>query len=190
LANFIFLSILFSLDKGCIKLKSLIVYYSRSGNSKFVAETVAAEIGADVEEIVDQKKRSGIGGWLSGGKDAKQGKETEIAATTKSPANYELIVVGTPVWASSITPAVRTYLKKNDLAGKKVAAFFAQSGDKPFPPDQIKALTPNSIWAGEISITNALKDKEKTEKQLTEWCRKLLGKPANTDSGDAFTKGL
>jgi len=40
-------------------LKSLVVYYSRTGNARFVAETIAAEIGADVEEVVDMKKRSG-----------------------------------------------------------------------------------------------------------------------------------
>jgi flavodoxin len=171
-------------------MKSLIVYYSRSGNAKYVAETIAAEIGADVEEIVDQKKRSGIAGWLSGGKDAKQGKETEIAPTTKSPAEYDLIVVGTPIWASSITPAIRTYIKKNDFSGKKVAAFFVQGGDKPFSPDQMKALVPNAVWAGNISLTNALKNKEETEKNLMEWCKMLVGKPASSDSGDAFTKGL
>jgi flavodoxin len=189
-ANFIFLSILFSVSERCIDLKSLVVYYSRNGNTKFVAETIAAEIGADVEEIVDLKKRSGLLGFLIGGKDAMQGKETEIAPTTKSPADYDLIVVGTPNWASRITPATLTYLKKNNLSGKKVAGFFSQDGDKPFSIDRIKALVPNSVWVGEISIKSALKNKQETEKQLAEWCRKLLGKPASADSGDAFTRGL
>ena len=40
-----------------LHLKSLIVYYTRTGNARFVAETIAAEIGADVEEVVDLKKR-------------------------------------------------------------------------------------------------------------------------------------
>jgi len=38
-------------------LKSLVVYYSRTGNTRFVAEKIAKEIGADFEEIVDKKKR-------------------------------------------------------------------------------------------------------------------------------------
>jgi flavodoxin len=156
------------------QMKSLVVYYSRTGNTKFVAETIAAEIGADVEEIVDQKNRMGVGGWLSAGKDARQEKETEIALTMRSPANYDLIVVGTPIWASRITPAIITYLKKNDLSGKKVAAFFVQDGKTPFPPDQIKVLVPNSVWIGDVSIASALKNKEKSEKQVKEWSQTLI----------------
>jgi flavodoxin len=37
-------------------MKSLVVYYSRTGKTKFVAETIAAELGSEIEEIVDLKK--------------------------------------------------------------------------------------------------------------------------------------
>ena len=154
-------------------MKSLVVYYSRTGNAKFVAETLAAEIGSDVEEIVDGKNRRGPIGWLNAGKDARKGSETEIAPTKKSPAEYDLIVVGTPNWASRITPAIRTYLKKNSLAGKKAAAFVVQDGDSPFPSDQIKSLVPEAVWVGYISITKALKNKDETEKRIIEWSKTL-----------------
>jgi flavodoxin len=157
-------------------LKSLVVYYTRNGNARFVAETIATEIGADVEEVIDLKKRSGILGWLSGGRDAKQGKETEIAPTKKAPADYDLIVIGTPIWAGKPTPAINTYLKKNDLSGKKAAAFFSQGGKKPQGINQVKALVPNSIWIGELSITNSLKNKEECKKQIAEWCKTLSAK--------------
>jgi flavodoxin len=144
-------------------LKSLVVYYTRTGNARFVAETIAAEVGADIEEVIDLKKRSGILGWLRGGSDARKGKETEI-------------VVGTPIWAGKPTPGINTYLKKNDLSGKKVAAFFSQGGKKLQGIDQVKALVPNSIWIGELSITNSSKNKEECKKQITEWCKTLSAK--------------
>ena len=141
-------------------MKSLVVYYTRTGNSRFVAETIAAEVGADIEEVVDLKKRSGILGYLGGGRDARQGKETEIAPIKKSPADYQLVIVGTPIWAGKPTPAITTYLKKNDLSGKKVAVFFAQGGKKLQGIDQTKALMANSDWIGELSIVSALGNKE------------------------------
>jgi NAD(P)H-dependent FMN reductase len=58
--------------------------------------------------------------WQSG----FTGQETEIAPTTKNPADYDLIVVGTPIWAWSPSAAIRTWLTHNDLSGKKVALFF------------------------------------------------------------------
>lgn len=155
-------------------MKSLVVYYTRTGNARFVAETIAAEIGADVEEVVDMKKRSGILGWLGAGKDAKQGKETQIAPTKKSPKDYDLIIVGTPVWAARPTPAITTYLKKNDLSGMKVAVFFTQGGKNPQGIEQTKALIPNSECIGELTLVNPLKTKEASEKQITEWCKTLI----------------
>ena len=98
-------------------MKSLVVYYTRTGNAKFIADKIAANIGADAEEIIDMKKRSGPIGFLSGGKDATQGKETKIGEIKLSPKDYDLIIIGTPVWSSSPTPAIRTYINHNDLSG-------------------------------------------------------------------------
>jgi flavodoxin len=154
-------------------MKSLVVFYSRTGNAKFVAETVAAELGSDLEEIIDMKNREGKLGYLSGGSDAARGKETKIAETKRSPADYDLIIVGTPVWAGRITPAIRTYLGKNDLSGKKVAVFFTQGGSKPQSIEKIKTLMPNSSIIGELSLTSPLGNKEESEKQISTWCTKL-----------------
>ena len=154
-------------------MKSLVVYYTRTGNARFAAETIAAEIGADVEEIVDMKNRSGKLAYLTGGSDARRGKETEIAPTKKSPADYDLLIVGTPVWASRPSPAVTTYLKKNNLAGKKVALFFTQGGKKPSAIDQTKALIPNSECVGVLTLIEPLKSKAESEKQIVEWCKTL-----------------
>lgn len=157
-------------------MKSLIVYYTRSGNTRFVAETIAAEIGSDVEEVVDLKKRSGVLGYLSGGSAARRGKETEIAPTKKSPSEYDLVIVGSPIWAGRRAPAITTYLKMNDVSGKKVAVFFTQGGKKPQGFEQVKALMPNSECIGELSLTNPVANKEESEKQITEWCKTLTSK--------------
>ena len=58
-----------------VPVKSLVVYYTRDGNTKFVAETVAAELGSDIEEVVDMKNRAGKLGWMSAGRDSMAEKE-------------------------------------------------------------------------------------------------------------------
>ena len=105
-------------------MKSLVVYYTRTGNTKFVAEIIAAELGSDLEEVVDLKKREGTLGYMGANRDAISGKLTEIAPTKRSPADYDLIFVGTPVWYWRPSTAIKTYLAKTDLSGKKVALFF------------------------------------------------------------------
>ena len=152
-------------------MKSLIVYYSRTGNARYVAQTIASQIGAEIEEVVDLKKRGGIFGFLSGGKDARNGKETEISPSTKSPTDYDLIVVGSPIWAGKPTPAIVTYLKKNDLSGKKVALFFTQGGKKPQGIEELKALIPNSTFKGELALINPSRNKSDSEARIIEWCK-------------------
>lgn len=154
-------------------MKSLVVFYSRTGNARFVAQTIAAEIGSDLEEIIDLKKRNGLIGFLGGGFDARLGKETKIGPTQKSPVDYDLIVVGTPIWAGRPTPAITTYLKKTDLSGKKVAVFLVQGGKKPQGIVQMKALIPNVNYLGELTLIAALKDKDESEKLIMQWCESL-----------------
>lgn len=105
----------------------LVVYYSRTGVTRKVAEQIAKQLGVDIEEIIDMKKRSGICGFITGGRDALKRKETEINEMKKDPSQYDLMIVGSPVWAGNIAPAVRTYLNRYKT-GIRSLAFFATSG--------------------------------------------------------------
>ena len=154
-------------------MKSLIVYYTRTGNAKFVAETIAVELGSDIEEILDLKKYGGPIGWVNAGKDSTQEKDAQIAPTKMSPANYDLIVVGTPVWAWRPTPAIRTFIKQNDLSGKKVALFFTCDGNPKEAVERTKTLLPNAKLVSDLVLAKPLKDKEKTKRKITEWCSNL-----------------
>jgi flavodoxin len=153
-------------------MKTLVVYYTRTGNSKFAAETIAAELGADVEEVIDLKKRKGKLAYMSCGRDAMSEKETEIVATKRNPAEYDLIVIAQPVWAWSPTPAIRTYIKMNDLSGKKVALFFGGSNLRQ-AIEKTKALMPNSIFVGDLAVEEPLSNKEEAQKKIVDWCNTL-----------------
>jgi flavodoxin len=154
-------------------MKSLVAYYTRTGNAKFVAQAVASELGSDVEEVVDLKKRAGPLGWVSAGKDATRKSETQIAPTKLSPKDYDLIVIGQPIWAWSPTPAIRTYIKQNELSGKKIALFFTLDNEPKQAVEKTKALLPDSKFIGEITFVKALKNTEESKKKITEWCNTL-----------------
>jgi len=109
-------------------MKNLVVFYSRTGITKKVADYLARSMGCDLEEIVDLKDRRGPKGYLVGGKDAATKKLTEIEESKKDLAVYDTVIIGTPVWAFTMTPAVRTYIQKNKEQFKKVAFFCTQHG--------------------------------------------------------------
>jgi flavodoxin len=110
----------------------LIACYSRSGNTRKVAAALAEALrsrGAEVtvEEIVDLKRRTGFMGSLGAGKDAMFKSPTRIAPTKADLADFDLVIVGTPVWAWTAAPAAIAYCQK--AAGRvKKTAFFCTMG--------------------------------------------------------------
>lgn len=75
-------------------MKALVAYYSRGGTTKKVAEKISALLEADIEEIHDLKKRSGIIGWLKSARDASSRKLTTLEAVKNDASTYDIIVIG------------------------------------------------------------------------------------------------
>jgi len=109
-------------------MESLVVYYSRTGTTRKIAKTITEVLRADIEELVDTQDRKGLWGWFIGGKDAFLKIPTKIRKPEKNPAAYDLVVIGTPIWAMNVPPAIRTYLSQNAGKFKRVAFFCTTSG--------------------------------------------------------------
>ena len=117
-------------------MKILIAYYSRTGNTRRVAEALAEvlrsgqEPGVEVvlEEIIDRKSRKGLMGFLGGGLDATFKSATDIEPPGNNPGDFDLVVVGTPVWAWTAAPAALTYCRRRCRGAARRAAFFCTMG--------------------------------------------------------------
>jgi len=125
-------------------LKPLVVYYSRTGSNKTLAETVAKAVGAECHEIVDRKNRKGLLGFLRSGSDAFRRKLTRIELKVE-PAGYDPIIVGTPVWAGRMTPAVRTFLTNYALSGKQLYFFSVSNGGAADVFEEMKRLAAGAV---------------------------------------------
>ena len=109
-------------------MKTLIVFYSRTGCTRRVAEALAAQLGADLEELRETADRRGVKGYLLAGRDAMQGRPAELLPTTRRAADYDLVIVGTPVWAFTMCPAVRTWLQREAAQVRRAAFLCTQGG--------------------------------------------------------------
>jgi flavodoxin len=103
-------------------MKTLVVYYSRTGFTKKLA------LQAETEELVDNTSRKGIMGWITGGRDAVKRFMTVISPAQKDPAQYDLVLLGSPVWAGTMAPALRTYLTQQKSKIKRSACFCTMGG--------------------------------------------------------------
>ncbi|MBC7100555.1 flavodoxin [Methanothermobacter tenebrarum] len=109
-------------------MKTLVVYYSRTGNTQKIAKKIASEIGCDIEEIEDTQNRSGIIGFLRSAYQAIRGKDTKLKPYNKNPQDYDLVIIGTPIWGGRPSVPISTYLKENKGKFKHVAFFCTYGG--------------------------------------------------------------
>jgi flavodoxin len=110
--------------------KILVVYFSKTGHTERVARDIAAATGADIERIQDKKDRSGCIGLFAAARDGRKENSTEIEPARNDPSKYDLVIIGSPVWAWNMTPATRTYVEQNRSKLKEVAFFITAGSTK------------------------------------------------------------
>ncbi len=122
--------------------KSLIVHYSRSGHTRKVAEAIADQLGCDVDEVHELRSRRGVFGYFRSAREALREQLVEIEPCSHDLGDYELVILGTPVWAGNLSSPLRSYVARFRGGFPDVAFFCTQGGrgsDKVF--SRLEALT-------------------------------------------------
>lgn len=153
-------------------MKTLVVYYSRTGTTKKVAEFISSKLNCDLEEIVDVKSRKGVVGWLRSGMEATTNKNASINESKYDLASYDLVIVGTPIWNGRISSPMRTYLNQNKDGLRRVGFFCTHLGS-----DQKAFLEMESKFGkkliAEISIKRESVENEKYVTEIEHFINKL-----------------
>ncbi len=156
--------------------KKLIVFYSLEGNTRVMAEAIAQAIDGTLLELkpVKDVSGSGFGKYFWGGKQVMFKEKPELQAFNLNPADFDTIVLGTPVWARSYAPALNTFLHQYPLTNKKIALFSCFGGSSGKTYDSIKRLIPKNSFIGEIGFKEPLKNQlEQQKQQAINWAKGL-----------------
>ncbi len=167
--------------------KVLIVYLSRTNNTKAIAEIIQKNVGGrlvaleletpypeNYKAIVDQVVHENATGFLPPLK-------TKIDSIEK----YDVIFVGFPTWGMQLPPPMKSFLNQYDLRGKTIVPFNTHAGygaGSSF--ETIKKLCPRSTILVGFSIKGGVErdgiyfvmegEKEKQAQiEVKEWLRKL-----------------
>lgn len=111
-------------------MNTLILYYSHSGNTRSIAEKMAQTLGCDSCEIQMTTPYTGNYDTVvaQGQREVAAGYEPPIQPLSKSPAAYDTVILGMPVWWYTFAPAVKTALSAIDWKGKTVYPFATNGG--------------------------------------------------------------
>ena len=159
-------------------MKTAVIFYSYEGNSVLIAGIIKAAINADVFEIktTDTKKRNGFAKIAWGVCQVMLNRKPALQELSVDISSYDLIILGTPVWAGSPAPAVVSFLEKTKISGKKIALFCCHGGGMGKVFTKLKNLLPGNTFAEEIDFLYPGKTKDINELKLKidQWL-KLLG---------------
>jgi flavodoxin len=137
-------------------MKICIIYHSYSGITRGCAKSIQAACGGDLVEVTPREKYGTLTAYTKGCLRARNEEIEPIDPETIDVAPYDLLVIGTPVWAWKATPATNAGIEALDGCAGKKAVIFATCGSQPGDTLLImeKALTGKGVTVlAEVVLT-------------------------------------
>ena len=160
-------------------MKDLVVFYSLEGNTEYVAEKIREKTGADILKLIPKKKYrdKGFSKFVWGGFSTIMAEKPELNEISTDLSQYERIIIGFPVWASSFAPPIRTFAEDNKdlLKEKRLVVYACQAGNgaiKAF--EKLKGLLGvDGFERTEIFFDPKSKADPQKDEQIEAFCRSL-----------------
>lgn len=135
-------------------MKTLVVYYSYSGNTKQVVDMIKEKKNFDVLEIKPVNAYSSDYQKVVDDEEAKMDMDEiiEIKDINVNLDEYEKVLLGTGVWWYKITPAIRSFLNKYDLKDKVIVPFITNGGWLGNSLEEVKRYANKSTIKDAITI--------------------------------------
>lgn len=149
-------------------MKSLVVYFSRSGNTQKVAENIQKVVGGDLVRIetVDPYPADYQRTVDLAKKQQQDNARPAVKTKIENIDDYDIIFLGVPNWWSGAPMPVFTFAEQNKIDGKTVAPFVTHGGGGlGHIPADLKKMFPNSEILKPLSISGASAGKSRNEVQ-------------------------
>lgn len=157
-----------------MKKKTVVVYYSLEGNTRFLAENIADELGADLLPLQPVKgvNPRGFMKFFWGGMQVTMKKKPELKPITFNIGEYERIFIGSPVWNGTFAPPLRTWFAENRLQDKEVALFCSFAGREKNTFKEMRGQLSGCQVLGEYGRKDPLSGEEQAEAAaVRKWAR-------------------
>lgn len=158
-------------------MRALVVYYSLKGSTRRIAEAIAEMTDADLESLrtKDKIEASRFMDYYWGGKKKHPNEKVEIAPLEHDPSEYDMIFIGTPVWAWAPSPPVYSFLMDHSFKGKKVALFSSSEGELGKTFQKMEDLLEGNTIVSKEDFVDIGNDMDATcELKVREWAKNVL----------------
>ncbi|MDN7437093.1 flavodoxin [Burkholderia multivorans] len=152
--------------------RTLVAYFSRSGNTRVVAGLIhrarntdlfeirpVSPYPEDYEQTVEQAR-----------KESESGYEPPLEAKVPAIANYDTVFLGFPIWGTTVPPVIRSFLSAHDLLGKTLIPFITHGG---YGPGNSKAVLASHAPKARLldGFVMEMDQERRTMERVTSWLR-------------------
>jgi flavodoxin len=164
--------------------KILVVYYSLTGNTKMIADTIQETLNSDILALkpIKELKADSSMKYMWGGAQATMKIKPKLEGFSINPLDYDLVFIGTPVWAWTLSPPIRTFLSQFDFRGKKVALWVCAGGNGIKAMERFKITVKGSIILGDICFQEPITNKpEEARLKAINWSKSVAANEKSED---------
>ena len=158
--------------------KQLILFYSFEGNTKEVADYISKELNIPCERVkpIKDLKSKGFSKYPIGGGQARMKIKPKLMPIKTNLEEYDTIFLGSPIWAVTLTPAIRSLLETGILKDKKIAFFYTSLGGANNIESKIEeSVEKNNSLISSYGLVNVKENFEGLKDGLLEWARSING---------------
>lgn len=157
-------------------MSTLVVYFSFTGSTKFIAEKIAETMNADIAQLKTSKEypADGFKKYFFGGKSVIFGEKPDLVNEPIDWNRYDTIIIGTPVWAGSFAPSIKSFISQYKIRGKRIALFASHGGGgakKCFA--KLKKELSGNEFICEIDFVEPKKNREENTSKAVKWARSI-----------------
>ncbi len=141
--------------KGSGGKKVLIIYFSRTGNTREIARQIHEMAGGDIVELrtVEPYPEAYNAVVEQAREELRSGFKPALKTKVEQIGSYDVVFVGSPNWWGTIAGPVKTFLSEYDLSGKTVVPFITHAGSGlGRSVADIAALCPNSTIPDGLAV--------------------------------------
>lgn len=154
--------------------KTLIIYYSRSGNTDTIAQYIHNQTGADVVklETMQPYPEQYRATTIQAKKELEEDFYPELKTKINNIADYDVILIGSPNWWGTLSMPIRAFLHNSDLSNKKIALFITHEGSGLGRSiEDLNKFQPNAIILESTAIRGS--DVNNSQQKILQWVNKL-----------------
>lgn len=157
------------------KRKVIVVYYSLEGHCQKIADYMASQFGFDTLALQPKKSldANSSSKYVLGRLQILFNQSVALEALPSDMSQYDLIILGTPVWMGTFTPAVQTFIETVNLGNVPLALFTTFEKDAGQVMERLKSKLPQAKIIGEETLDLKLYSETEIFERVGNWLQSM-----------------